>query len=75
MRLLKSNSVKVTLVNTNEILSKDNVSYPATLVHKVLTDVQFSDRAEAQQNKEGEINLISIYHTSEWHFSHMIGGD
>ena len=39
-------------VNTNETLNKDcNRGYPTTLVHKILTEVQFFDRTEALHNK------------------------
>lgn len=51
--------------NTNETLNRlCNRSYPPTFVHKILTEVKFSDRTEAFRNKtkKAKENLTVCYH-------------
>ena len=46
-------------VSTNETLNKDcNRGYPTALVHKILTEVQFSNRTEALRNKTKKVKEI-----------------
>ena len=52
-------------VSTNETLNKDcNRGYPTALVHKILTEVQFSDRTEALRNKTKKVKEIVPFVTS-----------
>jgi len=55
---------KESLINTNKILSKDcNRGYPMALIHKILTEVQFSDRTEALCNKKQKAKEILLFVT------------
>jgi len=51
--LLRTNSVKENFNKCKRDFEQRlcNRGYPMTLVHKILTEVQFSDRAEALRNK------------------------
>jgi len=64
--LLRTNSVKENFNKCKRDFEQRlcNRGYPMTLVHKILTEVQFSDRAEALRNKTKKAKEILPFVTT-----------
>ena len=62
LRLLRTNSVKEHFYKHKRDFEQRlcNRGFPTTLVHKILTEVQFSDRTEALRNKTKKTKEISL---------------
>ena len=66
LRLLRTNSVKENFYSHKRDFEQRlcNRGYPTRLLHKILTEVQFSDRTEALRNKTRKTNEISPFVTT-----------
>ena len=66
LRLLRTNSVKEIFFKYKRDFEQSlcNRGYPTALVHKILTEVQFSDRTEALRNKTKKAKEILPFVTT-----------
>ena len=66
LRLLRTNSVKENFYKHKRDFEQRlrNRGHPTTLVHKILTEVQFSDRTEALHNKTKKAKEILLFVTT-----------
>jgi len=66
LRLLRTNSVKENFNKCKQDFEQRlcNRGYPTALVHKILTEVQFSDRTEALRNKTKKAKEILPFVTT-----------
>jgi len=66
LRLLRTNSVQENFETSQGDLQQRPCErgYPLTLVHKILTEVQFSDRKEALRNKTKQTKEIVPFATT-----------